>query len=117
MGKSNAEQIIKSNCRGCHGGCGVLVHIKDGHITRIEGDPDFPANHGTMCSRGLAFKQLVYHPDRITHPLKRTGNKGEGEWQRISWDEALDTIADRYKRIKEDYGAAAIILGYGTGRI
>ncbi|MFC1820984.1 hypothetical protein ACFLZG_07885, partial [Thermodesulfobacteriota bacterium] len=47
------EQVIKSNCRGCHGGCGVLVHVKDGKIIRIEGDPDFPTNHGTLCSKGL----------------------------------------------------------------
>ena len=116
MSESYTEQVIKSNCRGCHGGCGVLVHVKDGRITKIEGDPDFPINHGVMCSRGLAFKQLVYHPDRVMYPLKRSGKKGEGKWQRISWDEALDTIAIKYKKIKEDYGAEAIVLGYGTGR-
>jgi anaerobic selenocysteine-containing dehydrogenase len=69
-----------------------------------------------MCGIGLAFPQLVYHPDRIVHPLKRAGNRGEGKWQRISWDEALDTIAARYKTIKEEHGAEAIVLGYGTGR-
>jgi len=116
MAKPSEEQVIKSNCRGCHGGCGVLVHVKDGLITKIEGDPDFPTNHGTMCSRGLAFKQLVYHPDRVLYPLKRAGKKGEGRWQRISWDDALDTIAARYKKIKKEYGAEAIVLGYGTGR-
>jgi len=116
MSEPDAEQVIKSNCRGCHGGCGVLVHVRNGTIVKIEGDPDFPINHGTMCSRGLAFQQLVYHPDRVKYPLKRAGSKGEGNWQRISWDEALDTIATRYKKIKEDYGAEAIVLGYGTGR-
>jgi anaerobic selenocysteine-containing dehydrogenase len=110
------RQIIKSNCRGCHGGCGVLVHIIDGHIVKIEGNPDFPSNRGTMCPRGLAFLQLVYHPDRVKYPLKRAGNRGEGKWQRISWDEALDTIADRYIQIIPQYGAEAIVLGYGTGR-
>jgi len=110
------EQIIRSNCRGCHGGCGVLVHVRDGRITKIEGDPDAPTNHGVMCSKGLAFQQLVYHPDRVTYPLKRAGKKGEGKWQRISWDEALDTIADKYKSIKQEYGAEAIVLGQGTGR-
>ena len=110
------EQIIKSNCRGCHGGCGVLVHVKDGRITTIEGNPDFPTNHGTMCSRGLSFAKLVYHPDRLIHPMKRTGKRGEGKWQQISWDEALDTIAAKYETIKAQYGAEAIALGYGTGR-
>ncbi|UCB44074.1 MAG: molybdopterin-dependent oxidoreductase [Dehalococcoidales bacterium] len=116
MIKAVQEQIIRSNCRGCHGGCGVLVHVKGGRITNIEGDPECPTNHGTMCSRGLAFKQLVYHPDRVTHPLKRTGEKGEGKWQRIPWDEALDTIAVKYKEIVAEYGAEAIVLGQGTGR-
>jgi len=69
-----------------------------------------------MCSKGLAFQQLVYHPDRVKYPLKRAGKKGEGKWQRISWDEALDTIAGRLRRVKEEYGAESIALGYGTGR-
>ncbi len=110
------EKVIKSNCRGCHGGCGVLVTVKDGRITKLEGNPGFPTNHGAMCSRGLAFLQLVYHPQRVLHPLKRAGEKGEGKWQQISWDEALDTIAARYKKIISRYGAEAIALGYGTGR-
>ncbi len=116
MTQPSAEQIIRSNCRGCHGGCGVLVHVRDGRVTRIEGDPESPTNRGTMCSKGLAFTQLVYHPDRLKYPLKRAGNKGEGRWQRISWDEALDTIATRYKQIIAEYGAEAIVLGQGTGR-
>jgi anaerobic selenocysteine-containing dehydrogenase len=116
MDESSAEQVVKSNCRGCHGGCGVLVHVRDGRIAKIEGDPHFPANNGSMCSKGLAFKQLVYHPDRLIYPLKRAGRKGEGKWQRISWDEALDTIASIYRRVIEHYGAEAIVLGYGTGR-
>ncbi len=116
MSDSKNEQIISSNCRGCHGGCGVLVHVKDGRITGIEGDPDFPTNHGTMCSRGLAFPQLVYHPDRLQYPLKRAGKKGEGKWERISWDEALDTITDKLKQVIRDYGAESIALGQGTSR-
>jgi anaerobic selenocysteine-containing dehydrogenase len=116
MSESGEEQVIRSNCRGCHGGCGVLVHVKDGTIVKIEGDPDFPTNHGTMCSKGLAFQQLVYHPDRLKHPLKRVGKRGEGKWQRISWDEALDTIANRYTEIKAKYGPEAIVLASGTGR-
>jgi len=116
MSDSNKEQIIRSNCRGCHGGCGVLVHVRDGSIVKIEGDPDFPTNHGSMCSKGLAFHQLVYHPDRVTYPLKRAGKKGEGKWQRISWDEALDTIVNKLKQVIRDYGAESIALAQGTSR-
>lgn len=110
------EQVVRSNCRGCHGGCGVLVHVRDGVITKLEGDPDFPTNHGTMCSKGLAFKQLVYHPDRLKYPMKRAGKRGEGKWERITWDEALDTIASKLQQVKRDYGAESIALGQGTSR-
>lgn len=116
MVKFPGEQVIKSNCRACHGGCGVLVHVSGGRITRIEGDPSFPTNHGTMCSKGLAFTQLIYHPDRVLHPLKRAGVRGEGRWRRVSWDEALDEITARYRKIIDENGAESIVLGYGTGR-
>lgn len=110
----SGEEVVRSNCRGCHGGCGVLVHVKDSTIVRIEGDPDFPTNRGTLCSRGLAFKQLVYHPDRLKYPLKRAGKKGEGKWEHISWEEALDTIVSKLKQVKTEYGAESIVLAQGT---
>ncbi len=94
----------------------MLVHLEDGHITKIEGDPDFPTNRGTMCSKGLATLQMVYHPERVKHPLKRAGSRGEGKWQRITWDEALDTVADRLKQIKREHGSESIAVGQGTGR-
>lgn len=111
-----SEQVIRSNCRGCHGGCGVLVHVKDGVIAEIEGDPECPSNHGTLCPKGLAFKQLVYHPDRVIYPQKRVGKRGEGKWERITWDEALDTIVTKYKEIIPEYGPESIVVGQGTGR-
>jgi len=116
LSKSTGEEIVRSNCRTCHGGCGVLVHLKDGRITKIDGDPDFPTNRGSMCSKGLATVQMVYHPDRLHYPLKRAGSKGEGKWQRITWDEALETIVDKLKQVKSRYGSESIALGQGTGR-
>lgn len=110
------DKVIRTNCRACHGGCGVLVHMKDGAIDKIEGDPDFPTNHGTICSKGLAFKQLVYHPDRLKYPLKRAGEKGEGKWERIGWEEAFDTIAHKLYHYKAEFGAESIVLGQGTSR-
>ena len=116
MGVPVKEEVIKSNCRGCHGGCGVLVHVRDGTIIKIEGDPDFPTNHGSMCGKGLAFQQLVYHPDRVKYPLKRVGKKGEGKWQRISWDEAFETIVNKLKQVIKENGAESIVLAQGTSR-
>ena len=110
------DTVVKSHCRNCHGGCGVLVYVKDGKIAKIAGDPDCPINHGTLCSKGLASTQLVYHPDRLTHPLKRRVGKSGNQWERISWDEALDLIAERILTYKDQFGAESIVLGYGTGR-
>jgi anaerobic selenocysteine-containing dehydrogenase len=110
------DSVVKSHCRMCHGGCGVLVYTKNGKVEKIAGDPDCPINHGTLCSKGLASAQLAYHPDRLTHPVKRLGPKGSGKWERISWDEALDTIAERLLHYRDVFGAESVVLGYGTGR-
>ena len=107
---------VKSHCRMCHGGCSVLVYTKKGKIAKIAGDPGCPINHGTLCSKGIASAQLVYHPDRLTYPIKRKGPKGRGQWERISWDDALDTIAKRMQGYKDGFGAESIVMGYGTGR-
>jgi anaerobic selenocysteine-containing dehydrogenase len=101
---------------GCHGGCGVLAHIKDGKLIKIEGDPDHPWNQGRLCSRCLAMTQYVHHRDRLTHPLKRVGERGEGKWQEISWGEAFDLIEARMGSIREQYGAESFIFSMGTGR-
>jgi anaerobic selenocysteine-containing dehydrogenase len=110
------DAVIKSHCRMCHGGCGVHVFVKDGKVAKIAGDPECPINHGTLCSKGLASIQLLYHPDRLTYPVRRVGPKASGQWERISWDEALDTIAEKILGYKEKFGAESVVFGYGTGR-
>jgi len=103
---------IRTACRNCHGGCGVIAHVKDGKVIKVEGDPDSPISYGTLCSKGLAITQLAYHPDRILHPMKKV----EGKWQNISWDEALDTVASKFQAVIDEYGAESIVVGQGTGR-
>ena len=110
------DSVVKSHCRMCHGGCGVLVYSKNGRAVKIAGDPDCPINHGTLCSKGIASLQLAYHPDRLTYPVRRIGPKGGGKWERISWDEALDTVAGRIMQYKGKFGAESVVMGYGTGR-
>ena len=110
------DSVVKSHCRMCHGGCGVLVYLKGGKVAKIAGDPDCPINHGTLCSKGIASAQLAYHPDRLTHPVRRMGPKSSGRWERITWDEALDTIAERILDYRARFGAESIVMGYGTGR-
>jgi anaerobic selenocysteine-containing dehydrogenase len=78
----------------------------------VEGDPESPISHGSLCSKGLAITQLAYHPDRVLYPMKKTN----GDWKRIGWDEALDTVASRFKNIIAAHGPESIIIGQGTGR-
>ncbi len=101
---------------GCHGGCGAKVFVKDDKVVKVEGDPNHPWNWGRGCSRLLAMTQFMYHPDRILYPLKRVGPRGDGRFERISWDEAYDLIEEKFNKIKEEYGANAVIFIQGTGR-
>src|SRR4030042_4304262 len=110
------DSVVKSHCRMCHGGCGGLGYVKEGKAIKIAGDPACPINHGTLCSKAFGSIQLAYHPDRLTYPIKRVGPKASGKWERISWDEALDTSAERILGYKAKYGPESVVFGYGTGR-
>jgi len=103
---------VRTACRQCHGGCGVIAHVQDGRVIKVEGDSGSPISRGTLCSKGLSVTQLAYHPDRILHPMRKT-TQG---WERISWDEALDTIVAKFNAVIEDYGPESIVVGQGTGR-
>jgi len=102
---------------GCHDGCGVLLYTDQNQkLVKVEGDPDDPYNQGRLCVRCLDVPHVVNHPDRLLYPLKRAGERGENKWERISWDEALDTIAAKFIDIKDKYGAEAVVFNQGTGR-
>jgi len=103
---------IRTACRGCYGGCGVIAHVQNGKVIKVEGDPESPISYGSLCSKGLAITQLAYHPDRILHPMKK-GNNG---WEQITWDEALDTIAEKFQSVIDEFGPEHIVVGQGTGR-
>lgn len=105
-------QKIRTICRSCHGGCGVIAHVKNGSVIKVEGDPESPISHGSMCSKGLAITQLAYHPDRILSPMRKTKKR----WQKVSWDEALDSVVEKFNNVIKKYGPEAIIVGQGTGR-
>lgn len=109
------KAVITTTCKSCHGGCGVLATVENGKITHIEGNPDSPTR-GTMCAKGLASFQEVYNPNRILYPMKRKGDRGEGKWQRISWEEALETVAGKIKGSIKEYGAGSVAICQGTGR-
>jgi anaerobic selenocysteine-containing dehydrogenase len=117
--KGNVEvyrTTVWSAGAGCHGGCGQKLYVKDGKLVKVEGDESHPWNQGRACPRVLALKQYMYHPDRIIYPLKRRGKRGEGRFERISWDEAFDTIEAKLKEIREKHGAESVLFCQGTGR-
>lgn len=115
------EQMIHTGCpaHNCGGRCLLRVYVKDGVITRISTDDrptDTVANPQLRaCTRGRAYLRRQYHPDRLLHPLKRSGKRGEGDFARVSWDEALDTLAAEMQRVKATYGNSALFVPYGTG--
>jgi anaerobic selenocysteine-containing dehydrogenase len=84
-----------STCQLCHAGCGILVRTREHKANKIEGNPAHPVNRGGLCARGQAGLEVLYNPDRIKAPMKRAGERGEGKWQEISWDEAIKTLADK----------------------
>lgn len=98
----------------CHGGCGILVHVDNGRVIKVEGDPSSPISKGWLCAKGLASVEHLYEPNRLTHPMKRVGERGKGNWARISWEEALDTVAEKLNDIKGTSGPEAIAVGSGT---
>jgi anaerobic selenocysteine-containing dehydrogenase len=112
----NNMQVFKSVCRACHGGCGVILYVQDGRLVKVKGDPDSPLNKGWMCIKGLASPEIASHPDRLKDPLRRKGERGRGEWEKISWEQALDEIASRVDAIRKESGYESIALGQGTGR-
>jgi len=118
--RSQDTEIVRSTVwsagPGCHGTCGVLAHIRKGKLVKIEGDPDHPWNLGRLCARCLAMTQYAYHPDRLTRPLKRKGERGEGKWEEISWEEAYDLIEKKMGHIRKEFGAESMIFSMGTGR-
>jgi anaerobic selenocysteine-containing dehydrogenase len=76
---------------GSHGGCGFKLIVEDGKLVQVEGDECHPWNQGRVCPKGLALTQYMYNPNRVTHPLKRVGARGENKWEQITWEEAFDT--------------------------
>jgi anaerobic selenocysteine-containing dehydrogenase len=89
---------------------------KNGKFIRVEGDENDPYNQGRLCPRCLALPEVVYHKDRLQYPMKRVGKRGENNWQRITWDEAYDTILERFNSIKQRFGPESVVFAQGTGR-
>ncbi len=95
------EHWVPSICQACPGGCGLLVRVVDERAVKIEGNPVHPLNRGKVCSKGQAGLQYLYNPNRIKSPLKRKGERGSGEWEAMSWDEALETLSSKLVELRD----------------
>ncbi len=117
IGTGGKEEIISTACSShCGGRCLLRVHLKDGIVTRIETDGgDEPQLRA--CLRCRAYRQRLYDPGRLKYPMKRTGERGDGRFERISWDEALDSIVAELNRIRSSYGPASVLFLGGGGDI
>ena len=105
-----AQKVIKSDCILCINSCGINAYVEDGKLVKVEGMEEHGVSKGYICPRGEALVEYVYSPDRLQYPMKKV----DGEFQRITWDEALDTIAEKLKKIKEEYGARALAVYSGS---
>ena len=108
-GTTRVEKIA-TNCEMCFWRCGVLAEVADGKVVRLEGNPDHPLTRGRLCARGNAGLQLLYDPDRLKYPMLRVGARGEGKFRRITWDQALDFLADRLTEIAAKQGPESVAL-------
>ncbi|HXE96834.1 MAG TPA: molybdopterin-dependent oxidoreductase [Dongiaceae bacterium] len=99
-----------SSCSFCPAGCGILVRVSEGRAKKIEGNPDHPVNRGRLCARGQAILQELYHPDRVQQPLKRTGPRGSGEFQKISWEEGLGILTTRLKELQREHATDSLAM-------
>ena len=98
-------------CPGMH--CGVDAYVKDGRIIKLEGTKEHPRNRGKLCTKGSAGRQYLYREDRIKTPLRRVGERGEGRFEPVSWDEAYKIIADNLLKTKKEYGADSVAFFSG----
>jgi anaerobic selenocysteine-containing dehydrogenase len=110
VSSTSEKTIVLGACpHDCPDTCSMLVTVENGRATKVEGNPDHPFTRGTLCGKVSDYLDRVYSPDRILYPMRRSGPKGSRQFERISWDEALDEISDRFKQIIDEHGAEAIM--------
>ncbi|MGA1861298.1 nitrate reductase [Deferribacter thermophilus] len=110
--KELVDKWVKGVCRFCGTGCGVYVGVKDGKVVAIKGNPDAKTNFGFLCIKGFLAYKCMYHPDRLKHPMIR---QKDGKFKKVSWDEALDYVVNKFKYYHKKYGKDAVAY-YGSGQ-
>lgn len=115
-----SEKVVWGACSvNCGSRCALRLHVKDNEVTWVEtdntGNDEYGNHQVRACLRGRSIRRRINHPDRLNYPMKRVGKRGEGKFERISWDEALDTIASSLKKTVEQYGNEAVYIQYSSG--
>lgn len=111
-------KIVRAACpHDCPDACSMSVTVEDGVVTRVRGNPEHPFTRGALCAKVNDYERRAYHPDRVLHPMRRLGAKGEGRFERISWDEAVTEICDRFRDISLRFGSQAILPYSYAGNI
>lgn len=118
--KPGPEKTVWGACSvNCGSRCALRLHVQDDEVTWVEtdntGDDTYGDHQVRACLRGRSIRRRINHPDRLNYPMKRVGKRGEGKFERISWDEALDTIANNLKGVVEKYGNEAVYINYSSG--
>ncbi|QGY39413.1 molybdopterin-dependent oxidoreductase [Pseudodesulfovibrio cashew] len=103
-----------SACDMCFNKCGLIARVEDGVVTKLDPNPKFLKSRSMLCARGNAGIRQVYDPDRLKYPLLRKGERGEGKWQRIPWDEALDMAAEKMLEVRKKYLPCGHLFSAGT---
>src|SRR5436190_9475230 len=110
---NSTRRVVHAACpHDCPDTCAMLVTVENSKAVEIRGDPTHPTTNGTLCTKVARYLERTYSPARVLHPMKRVGRKGEGRFARISWDEALDTIAERFTAIADSADGAQAIVPY-----
>ncbi|TWH59990.1 molybdopterin-containing oxidoreductase family molybdopterin binding subunit [Desulfitobacterium sp. LBE] len=113
---SSDEKVFSGACRGnCAGGCFLNIHVRGGKVVRTSMREMPNPDYNRICVKGLTHMQRIYHKDRLKYPMKRIGERGAGQWERISWDEAVTTIADKWQEYQREYGKEAFAIYWGSG--
>ena len=100
------HSVCALDCPDC---CSLVLTVQDGHATRLRGNPEHPVTRGFLCGKVAQYLEREYHPDRLLYPQRRVGAKGAGRFERIGWEEALDTIAARLRAVADEFGPEAIL--------
>jgi thiosulfate reductase/polysulfide reductase chain A len=116
MQKAANSEVRRALCFGCWLQAGVLATVENDKVVKLKGEPGHPVNQGWICERSKAFIEHLYHDDRLNYPLKRMGKRGEGKWEKISWEDALDEVSAKLDQISSESGAEAVASVGGTGR-